>query len=1678
MSLAWDARGRLWVGTAQGLTILEGTNVVSFAANAVRNSVPGGPDGKLVGNARITPVLRPVGADEPPRLPVETDKVLELDGTDGYVELPPNIFDHLDEATVEAWVKWRSFPPSGAARFFNYGEFEHDTGIQASRDGKVTFFLRDWRQDMQRVEAPQLVGPNEWYHIAVVTGKRGTELYVNGRLEKASAYTGSFSAIKNGARFRLGRSVVDSEPRFNGQLDEVRVWSVARTEQEIQSNLTRKLTGKEPGLAALWNFDSETNGVVADLGPGGHHALLKGKARIVERDQPMATMVLTRVLKLDGTNSYVEFPADAFTDLATATVEGWIKWESFRSSSRFFDFVVGGQTFNLQNRLSSPNLWLERDAQDVVDQAEVPAVLVSNRWTHVAAVVGPQTLKLFVDGALTSTNVVRGGAANPRASKRNYLGRSNWVAAGAGDEDFRGQMADVRIWRGERTEAQIQENLFKKLTGREAGLAGAWPLDDQEATTPEAKEKRLLNSLTGLNIASLYRDSSGAMWIGANDGVRKYSSGDGTTNEPSISRFTKQDGLAHQYVRSILQAADGTMWFGTGGGVSRYDPAAAQMGKPAFTTFAPQDGLVHTNVFDLAQDRSGAMWFAAGPTFSGGDPPLTGISRYDGKSFINFTIPDGLASHVVSTLLFDEAGNLWAGTTIGVSRFDTESIATYGIADGLDKGAIDAVASTSDGNAWFLARPGKLSRHDGNRIVKVTQDDGLAGSQATTLYTDTDGSLLVGDGEAGVARYAPTGVRGERPRFSLLENAPAASALARSASGELWYGTDKGAYRLGRPATPEQDIGIVTLTRAATNGVMWFGLRDERVPRGLARYDGTNFTRFTTTNGLPSDDVRGMQPLPDGMLLAATMTGPVRFDGQKFVPWPNDLSRLVSLRCYDVTRDREGLVWLGTAQGVFLTDGTAWSKLDERDGLPGNLVNRVHIVGNGTVWFGTWNEGVARYHKSSRTPRSPTITVQTDRDYTDLAALPAITTGQRVTFKFKVVEFRTAPEKRQYRWQLVKGKRTADDLRSGWDPPVTATQIEESFKEPGPWTLAVQFIDRDLNYSRPTLAVLNVVVPWHANPAFIVPGAAGVLGLLGWAFVARFLYARKRREAESLREQLLVEEHRAKEALEAKAVALAESNRQLEMARESAEDARLAADAANKAKSQFLANMSHELRTPLNAIIGYSEMLQEEAEDTGQGALVPDLEKIHGAGKHLLGLINDVLDLSKIEAGKMTLYLEDFEVLKLVSEVAATVQPLIAKNGNRLEVECPPDLGTMRADVTKVRQTLFNLLSNASKFTEKGTIRLVIGKNEGRGEGERLTIPNAQPSTINFTVTDTGIGMTREQQAKLFQAFTQADASTSRKFGGTGLGLAISRKFCQMMGGDITVQSERGQGSTFTVTLPVMVPEAASHTQFFTKDSLLVPSARPAASATTMLVIDDDPAVQDLMRRSMEKDGFRVEVAADGKTGIELAKQLKPAVITLDVMMPHMDGWSVLTALKAEVTTADIPVIMLTIVDDKQMGFALGAADYFTKPIDFQRLHHVLEKYRRPANQQTVLVIEDDASMREMLRRTLAKEGWQVAEAPNGKVGLTKLDGRVPALILLDLMMPEMDGFEFMEALRQRGDGKRVPVIVITAKDLTEEDHRRLNGGVERIIQKGATSQRQVLELVRSLLTGKTDHEG
>src|ERR1044071_4574362 len=508
-----------------------------------------------------------------------------------------------------------------------------------------------------------------------------------------------------------------------------------------------------------------------------------------------------------------------------------------------------------------------------------------------------------------------------------------------------------------------------------------------------------------------------------------------------------------------------------------------------------------------------------------------------------------------------------------------------------------------------------------------------------------------------------------------------------------------------------------------------------------------------------------------------------------------------------------------------------------------------------------------------------------------------------------------------------------------------------------------------------------------------------------------------------------------------------------------AQEARTTAEEANRTKSAFLANMSHELRTPLNAIIGYSEMLQEDARDMGEENFVADLQKIHSAGKHLLGLINDVLDISKIEAGKMDLFLETIDVAAMIEDVVSTIKPLVQKNGNTLDVRCEENIGPMRADATKVRQALFNLLSNACKFTDKGTIRLEVTRERGVGAGHFV-----------FRVRDSGIGMSPEQIQKLFKAFTQADASTTRKYGGSGLGLAITRHFCQMMGGDVTVESEAGKGSSFTVKLPAVVHtgKQEKHETTIVPRETRLPEVPPGAS--TILVIDDDPTVHDLMLRFLTKEGFRVAIAADGREGVRLARELKPDLITLDVLMTEMDGWSVLTALKADPDIADIPVIVLTMFDDKQMGFSLGATDYMTKPINRDRLVTVLRKHHQSHQPCHVLVVEDEPSIRQMVRRVLEKEGWTDREAEHGRAGLQAVAESKPSVILSDLMMPIMNGFDFIRELRQHKEWQHIPVVILTAKDLTVEDRQQLKGNVEQVLQKGDYSREQLLNEVRDLV--------
>lgn len=532
----------------------------------------------------------------------------------------------------------------------------------------------------------------------------------------------------------------------------------------------------------------------------------------------------------------------------------------------------------------------------------------------------------------------------------------------------------------------------------------------------------------------------------------------------------------------------------------------------------------------------------------------------------------------------------------------------------------------------------------------------------------------------------------------------------------------------------------------------------------------------------------------------------------------------------------------------------------------------------------------------------------------------------------------------------------------------------------------------------------------------------------------------------------------AEEKIRSQLAIIEATNKELGVARDMALE-------ASKAKSSFLANMSHELRTPLNAIIGYSEILTEEMGDAGVETYLDDVDKIHMAGNNLLALINDILDLSKIEAGRMELYIEEFDLQYLLREIEATIKPLVDKKANTLTIRAPEHTVELQLDHTKVRQIVFNLLSNACKFTEKGTITLSVTTDQSR-----TAIPH---DAVIFSVSDSGIGMTDEQMKKLFMDFSQADSSTTRKYGGTGLGLAISKRFCEMMHGTISVQSTPNVGTTFTVTLPIAItkqdtPAAQSET------AAMISPKTAESLASIVLVIDDDPAVRELVTRTLIKEGYAVQSAGSGDEGLALARSIRPSVIILDVMMPQKDGWAVLREIKDDPQLQSIPVIMQTIIDNRNLGFAIGAQDYLIKPVSPEVLISSLHRVTAILRGKSVLVIDDDQDQRDMLKRVLEKEEWKVRLAKDGSAGLAQLRLSVPDIIILDLMMPTMDGFEFLQHVKEDERWSTIPVLILTAMDLSKKEHDRLTGSVAGIVQKRDFDPKQLLTMVHRYIKIRT----
>lgn len=509
--------------------------------------------------------------------------------------------------------------------------------------------------------------------------------------------------------------------------------------------------------------------------------------------------------------------------------------------------------------------------------------------------------------------------------------------------------------------------------------------------------------------------------------------------------------------------------------------------------------------------------------------------------------------------------------------------------------------------------------------------------------------------------------------------------------------------------------------------------------------------------------------------------------------------------------------------------------------------------------------------------------------------------------------------------------------------------------------------------------------------------------------------------------------------------------------------ARDAALEASRSKSFFLANMSHELRTPLNAIIGYSEMLLDDVNESYDQKIGPDLKRIHSAGRHLLSLINDILDLTKIETGKMDLYEEWFDVKDMLRSVSNTIHPLLEANNNTFRVECSEDIGDLFADVTKIRQALFNLLSNASKFSHDDEIVLTVDRKILNGKED-----------IYFEVQDHGIGMSQEQQDKLFEAFSQADPSTTRKFGGTGLGLVISQHICNMMGGGIQLSSKLGGGSTFTIILPIkkgadllQQENDAGPQELSWRSNAVAAGNRFSAEreggeanrrekVSMVLLIDDDSSMRQILTHFLTQNGFSVQAAAGGEEGLQLARELIPDVITLDVMMSGLDGWDVLRALKKDPQLRDIPVVLVTMVENRSMGYSLGATEYLSKPIDKDRLLAVLRRSVRTQLGGPVLIVDDNDSLRESLREILRFEGWDVSAVPTAESAFSEIGRNPPSLIVLDLMMPGMGGFEFLDQLRNNPRWKDIPVLVMSGKDLTHEELAILQRNADKVINKAA----------------------
>jgi signal transduction histidine kinase/ligand-binding sensor domain-containing protein/DNA-binding response OmpR family regulator len=1617
-----------------------------------------------------------------------TNGVLQLDGKASYMELPSEIFTGWSEATVECWVKWEALQETVARAPMGYShvfDFRGSGGVLwmfSPTPGDLTFSVFEG-PGAKQVTVNGVLHNNDWHHVAAASGPPGMKFYLDGVLAGTNDFSGSFAALTNGTKNFLG-ACTTREPGpqpsdLHGQLDEFRVWKVQRTGEQIRENMHRTLTGSESGLKGLWNFDDPAN-PGRDVSPGAHHGKLIGQATIVKAALP--AIVYGKITDTSGkalASANVEIHQPGQLDRRiTANATGEYAFTVFpgercdlfvttgKLSAYRLGFQLSGEgtqklDWTLAETLNTSKVGRDvpiapRRAEDSPPSQFPTGKVVARMQTDEAGHFDFPNLK---PGGYQLRAQVIGGTAWCDGGKI-FFARSDLPDA----ERARLRSIEFRLapfkkghWRTYNSSDGLPSNEIAKFWF-DSEDGSLWIATKGGVSRFDGKEFTNLTTDDGLlddNVRNLWREEPGGVWwFCTAKGVSRYDSAAAKEGRKPFRNYTAQDGLVAGSIEAVTQTPDGRMWFGSGLGsgdggfsrfdgekfstvvprgafagimkmaaavdgvlwlgtdvglvrfdgtnlvnvtrelgvttgadspeiapdgtiwfganygnavLSRYDPAAEKTGGRKLQSFTPNDGLINGSVYSTHR-ADGNLWIAT----------AGGVSLFDGANFVNFTTVDGLAGNNVVTMLSTPDGSIWFGTSNGgISRYDPGSFAHFNVADGLispnspgpfQTGKGGASLAAPDGTLWFAsgfwgdARRG-LVRFDGRGFQQMISP---GSNVVNSLTLGTDDSVWVGFGYEGIAHYT----QGRFERLTKLDGLidDFVLSLAAGANGELWIGTwNRGLSRYdGRTfqnftmesGLPTNDVWSVAVDR---KNKVWLGTHGG----GLVGYDGQRFDRYTTANGLASDTILKILPTSEGVIWIGTDHGLSRLADGRFTTYKRSKDRLLNNAVTGLFQDADGVLWIGTPGGVTRYDGNLWSTLTSLDGIEANMVWCSLQDRDGAFWFST-EKGLTRYRPDHRMlPKAPRLTILADKEYTEHDGVARITAGRKALFRLSVVDLKTRAETRRFRWQFADGAKTIDGGRHapGWLAGTSETQFDWQTNRAGTYTFAAQYIDRDLNYSTPTMLTVKVTPIWYANAWITVPGGGGALGLVGWAFVARSLVIRRKREAEALREQLLEEEHKAREVLEAK-------NAQLAAAKEAAEAARQQAETANAAKSEFLANMSHEIRTPMNAILGFSELLRTQWAASKERNY---LDAITASGRTLLTLINDILDLSKIEAGKLELRYEPVSVARLVEEIQKLFSIKAGEKGVALLAEIDPKLphGLM-LDEVRLRQVLFNVVGNALKFTEKGhvTIRAEaeygarmptsasVTTKEAADVGIRAPLlqdgdappdePDETRVSLFLEVEDTGIGIPGDQQETIFGAFSQVSGQSTRKFGGTGLGLTITKRLTEMMHGTITVRSELGKGSTFRFAFPnVAISELAETSPLISGGEGDFSQFAPA----TILVTDDVALNRALLAGYFEGTPHKLITATNGREALELAERDRPDLILMDMRMPELNGYDTTQLLKANAALKHIPVIAVTASSfrEEEARARTVCEGFIRKPFNRAELIAELRRFLKPA---------------------------------------------------------------------------------------------------------------------------------